>query len=553
MITTNLKRYKDIAALLLKYGRSDLIRNVRLDETGLLEEENPSSREQAQNLANDLEKLGPTFIKIGQLLSTRVELFPPECLEELERLQDKVEPFSFAEVEQIVNDELGLRISKAFSEFEAEPMAAASLGQVHRATLRDGRIVAVKVQRPGIRKQIFEDLESLENVAEMVDNHTKVGAKYSFHEMVEEFRKALLQELDYRREARHLLLLQQNLREFERIVVPTPIEDYSTSRVLTMEYIHGKKVTSLGPLARIDLDGEQLADDLFAAYLKQILVDGFFHADPHPGNVFLTEDRKIALLDLGMVGRIPPRLREYLLQLVLAVSDGRGEEAAKIAIKISQLTDAFDEELFTRKISDLAAEYHELDLKDLQIGKTILEMAYISSDSGVKIPPELTMLGKTLLNLDQVGRTLAPNFDPNASIKRHTLELTRQTVMNSLSPGNFFNSMIEVKHFLENLPARVNKILDTVSRNQLKIKVDAIDEVELIAGMQKIANRITLGLIISALIVGAAMLMRVETTFKILGYPALAMFFFLVAALSGLFLVFNILMHDRSQKEKTQK
>ena len=551
MLTTNLKRYKDIAGLILKYGRSDLIKNARVDETDLTPQN--GSRAQAQNLAADLEKLGPTFIKIGQLLSTRVELFPPECLVELERLQDRVEPFSFAEVEQIVNSELGLRISKAFAEFESQPIAAASLGQVHRAVLRDGRIVAVKVQRPGIRQKIFDDLESLEKVAEMIDSHTKIGAKYSFHEMVEEFRKALLQELDYRKEARHLLLLAENLKGFDRIIVPSPIDDYSTSCVLTMDYIHGKKVTSLGPLARIDLDGEQLADDLFAAYLKQILVDGFFHADPHPGNVFVTEDSKIALIDLGMVGRIPPRLREYLLQLVLQVSEGRGEEAAKIAIKISQLTDAFDEDQFTRKISDLTAEYHEVDLKELQIGKTILQMAYVSTESGVKIPPEMALLGKTLLNLDQVARTLAPDFDPNTSIRRHTLELTRQSVMSSLSPGNFFNSMIEVKHFVENLPSRINKILDTISSNQLKVKVDAIDEAELIEGLQKIANRITMGLIISALIIGAAMLMRIETSMKILGYPALAMIFFVAAALSGMFLVFNILMHDRSAKQKQKK
>jgi ubiquinone biosynthesis protein len=191
MLTTNLKRYKDIAALIVKYGRSDLVKNVRVDEPELLEETQNGARAEAQNLAKDLEKLGPTFVKIGQLLSTRVELFPPDCLVELERLQDRVEPFSFAEVEEIVHNELGWRISKAFQEFEAEPIAAASLGQVHRAVLLDGRAVAVKVQRPGIRKQILEDLEALEKVTDLIDQHTKVGARYSFHEMVEEFRKTL--------------------------------------------------------------------------------------------------------------------------------------------------------------------------------------------------------------------------------------------------------------------------------------------------------------------------------------------------------------------------
>lgn len=549
MLTTNLKRYKDIAGLILKYGRSDLVKHVRVDEADLLEEAKDSTKREAQNLAKDLENLGPTFVKIGQLLSTRVELFPPDCLVELERLQDKVEPFSFAEVEEIVQNELGWRISKAFQEFDAEPIAAASLGQVHRAVLLDGRVVAVKVQRPGIRKQILEDLESLEQVSGLIDQHTQVGARYNFHEMVEEFRKTLLQELDYRREARHLTILKENLKDFRFIVVPSPIEDYSTSCILTMEYVEGKKITALGPLARIDLDGEELADQLFGAYLKQILVDGFFHADPHPGNVFLTDDSRVALLDLGMIGRIPPRLREYLLQILLSISEGRGEETAKLAIKISQLKDDFEEELFTRKISALVADHHDLNLKDLQVGKTILQMAYFSAEAGLKIPTEMTMLGKTLLNLDQVGRTLAPAFDPNECIKRHAMELTRQSVMSSLSPANLFNSMIEVKHFLENLPVRFNKILDMLSSNQLKLKVDAIDELVLIEGLQKIANRITLGLIISALIIGAAMLMRVETTFRILGYPGIAILFFMAAALSGLVLVVNILLHDRSKKK----
>ena len=268
MLTQNLKRYKDIAALIFKYGRSDLVKNARLDELEILEEAHEGNIRQAQDLTNDLEKLGPTFIKIGQLLSTRIELFPPECLTELERLQDKVEPFSYEEVERIVASELGMRISKAFETFDAEPIAAASLGQVHHATLRDGRVVAVKVQRPGVRSQILDDLSSLEKVAELIDQHTTVGARFSFCDMVDEFRKSLLQELDYRREARHLTLLKENLKEFQAIVVPSPVDDYSTSCVLTMEYIHGKKVTSLGPLARIDLNGEELADELFAAYLK---------------------------------------------------------------------------------------------------------------------------------------------------------------------------------------------------------------------------------------------------------------------------------------------
>jgi len=544
MQATDLKRYKDIAGLIFKYGRSDLFKNVGTEEFDFSEQD-PDTAILAQNLAKDLESLGPTFIKIGQLLSTRAELFSPECLQELERLQDRIEPFSFAEVEQIVEGELGLRLSKGFLEFEAEPIAAASLGQVHRASLRDGRLVAVKVQRPGIRKQVFEDLNALERVAELIDHHTRLGAQYSFQEMLEEFRKTLIDELDYRREARNLTILKQNLHRFPLIVVPSPIDGYTTSCVLTMEYVEGKKITALGPLARIELNNEQLAEELFEAYLQQILVDGFFHADPHPGNVFLTRDQRLALLDLGMIGRIAPRMRENLVQLVLTISEGRGDEAAKTAMKIGRSIEDFDEEQFVRRVSTVVAEHHDLQLKDIQIGKTVLQIAYSAAETGLKIAPEFTMLGKTLINLDHIGRILDPDFEPNASIRRNTMELARQSVVDSFSPGKLLNSFIEVKHFLENLPVRVNKILDHIADNQLKLKVDAIDETELIAGLQKIANRITLGLIISALIIGAAMLMRVQTSFMILGYPGIAMLFFLVAGISGLFLVGNIFFHDR--------
>ena len=283
----HLNRYRQIAWLFVKYGRSDLVKESGLDETLDAEQRaTPKEKAKADDLADDLEKLGPTFVKLGQLLSTRVELMPQAYIEALTRLQDKVEPFGFDEVEKIVASELGVRLSKAFSEFESEPMAAASLGQVHKARLRNGRQVAVKVQRPGIRERMIEDLDSLEEIAEFLDNHTEFGKRYEFGEMLDQFRKSLLRELDYRQEASNLTAIRADLAEFERVIVPEPILDYSTSRVLTMEYVHGKKVTDLSPLARMEFDGGDLAEELFRAYLEQILVNGFFHADPHPGNVF---------------------------------------------------------------------------------------------------------------------------------------------------------------------------------------------------------------------------------------------------------------------------
>jgi ubiquinone biosynthesis protein len=548
----HLKRYKDIAWLLLKYGRSDVVKQAGIDASFDVEEiiTDEAQTPKAEELAKDIEKLGPTYIKLGQLLSTRPDLLPPAYMQALSRLQDNVEAFSFGDVEEIITSELGVRISKAFSEFDAEPIAAASIGQVHRARMRDGREVVVKVQRPNIREHILEDLEALAEISELLDNHTEVGRRYEFQSLLEEFRKTILRELDYRLEANNLITLHRNLAEFDLIEVPLPIEGFTTSRVLTMEYVRGKKITALSPLERIELDSGRLADQLFHAYLKQLLVDGFFHADPHPGNVFLTNTGKIALLDLGMVARIAPGLQEKLLQLLLAISENHPDEAATLALQIGEIKTDFNEPTFRRQIADLIAQNQDSNLAQIQVGRIVLEVTRMSGENGIHMPQELTMLGKALLNLDQVGHTLAPDFNPNQAIRNNAATIMQRRMLKSLSPGNIFSGVIEMKDFVQRLPGRFNKILDKLADNQIKVKVDTIDEVKLMEGLQKIANRITLGLVLAALIVSAAMLMNVPTTFRIFGYPGLAMMFFLAAATGGVILVFNILFGDEKAPKK---
>jgi predicted unusual protein kinase regulating ubiquinone biosynthesis (AarF/ABC1/UbiB family) len=405
------------------------------------------------------------------------------------------------------------------------------------------------VQRPGIREIIAEDMEALEEIAGFLDKHTQWGKRYEFGKMLEEIRRSLWRELDYRQEACNLSTLGANLLEFPGILVPTPIKDFTTTRVLTMEYIRGTKITELSPLVHLDIKGAELAEELFHAYLKQILVDGFFHADPHPGNVFLTEDHRIALFDLGMVGHVTPQLQENLLQLLLAVSDGRGEDAAGIAIKISELKEDFSENAFRQHVAALVSEHQGSKLNQIQVGRVILEIKQISCDNGLRVPEELTMLSKMLLNLDLVGQTLDPKFNPNASIRRNANKLLQQRIWKEFSPTNLFGSLLEVKDLVVRLPSRLNRILDALARNEMKVKVDTIDERVIIEGLQKIANRITLGMLLSALIVGATLLMRVETSFRIFGYPGFAILCFLIVGGGSLFLIIHILLHDRPSKK----
>src|SRR6266478_4891515 len=547
-----IKRYKDVVALLIKYGRSDLVQQNDLDLIGGHSEALATTAEpKAEELAADLEKLGPTFIKLGQLLSTRGDLLPEPYLEALGRLQDQIEPFSFDEVEQIVSSELGGRLSKLFAEFDREPAAAASLAQVHRARMRDGRMVVVKVQRPGVRETIVKDLEALEEVTEFIDAYTEMGKRYEFSNMLSDLRQSLLRELDFTREAGNLRRLRTSLREFECIIIPEPIEDFTTSRVLTMDYIAGKKKTSLSPLRLMELDGPALSEELFRAYLKQILVDGFFHADPHPGNVLITGDDRIAIIDLGMVGHISGSFQENLLRLLLAISEGRDDEAAEVSMQMGEPKPNFDKADFEHRVASLVAQHSDATLDQINSGQVVLEITRISADCWFRLPSEFTLIAKALMNLDRVVYTLFPDFDPNEIIRDEATGILTRQIVKSIEPGNVLTRVIEVKEFVERLPARVNKILDAIGNNELKIGVDAIDERIVLDGLQKVANRIALGLILAALIVGAALMMRVETSFRILGYPGLPMIFFMLAAIAGLILAGSIVFYDKHPRKKS--
>ncbi len=549
----HLPRYKQIARLLWKYGRSDLVTQMNVGDTMDADQPPPAAgtdgKAMAEELANDLEAMGPTFVKLGQVLSSRPDLLPEAYLEALERLQDKVKPFPYAEVEKIVEGELGVRISKAFSRFDTEPLAAASLGQVHGAALRDGREVVVKVQRPGISEQITDDFEVLAQIAEFLEAHTEAGKQHRVGEVLEQFRITINHELNYEREARNLVVMGENLAEFPQLVVPQPVNDFSTRRVLTMDYVKGHKITKVSPIARLDMDGASLADELFRAYLKQVLVDGLFHADPHPGNVFLTDDNCIALLDLGMVGHTTPGMQQNLLKILIAISEGKSEDAAKVIETISETSEDFDRAAFHKRLAQVIADQRDLELQQINVGSTLLKVTRIGAQQGIYVPSELTVLGKTLLQLDEVGKILDPEFDPNAAIRRNVAKIMSQRMNRDATQGSVLSSLLEMKDFIGGLPSRVNKVLDAVGNKEMEVQIRTPDANIFLGGLEKVANRITTGIVLASLIIGASLLMRVETDFRLWGYPGLAMLLFTAAAGGGFWLVITIFMNDR----KTQK
>jgi predicted unusual protein kinase regulating ubiquinone biosynthesis (AarF/ABC1/UbiB family) len=545
----HLKRYKDIALLLFKHRQAGFLAGGGTDDllTNAVTVDQEAIKRDAESLATDLERMGPIFIKLGQVLSARTDLMPPEYIEALTKLQDKLEPIPFQEVEQLIESELGVRMSKAFLDFEPTPIGTASLGQVHRAALRDGRRVAVKVQRPGIRQQIAQDIEALGQIAGFADDHLSIAKRFRFGEIVDEFRRNLLRELDYRQEARNLVQIGANLEEFPRILIPSPIDDYTTSCVLTMDYMAGIKITEISSLKSLEMDGAGLADELCRAYLKQTLVDGIFHADPHAGNVFITEDHHIALVDLGMVGHLSPAMQDKMLKLLLAMSEGRPEDMAEVAINMGERTEDFDERLFRRRISALILPNQDAALEDIQVGRSLLAFTRETGEHGLIMPSELTMMGKMLLNLDQISRILDPKFNPNKAVRENAADILQRRYMQRLSPANVLSSMLEAQDLTE-IPKRVNRILQSVADEEFTVRIKAVDEAVFMEGFQKVANRIATGLILAALIVGAAMLMNVPTSYRLMGYPGLAILCFLAAAGGGFWLVLTILLTDRNAK-----
>ena len=540
-LAERLSRYKDLAVFIAKYGRADFVAHAGLEP---VEHGRHTTIPHAEAFARDLEALGPTFIKLGQLLSTRADLLPQPYLDALARLQDDLEPFPFADVERIVQEELGVRLSKAFEQFDQTPIAAASLGQVHRAVLRGGREVAVKIQRPGIQERVVKDLNALDEVAALFDRFSGASRNVDAVRVLQEFRRSLMSELDYREEARNLVTLSQQLQDFELIVVPLPVDDYTTARVLTMDYVPGTKITTVSPVERTEVDGAALADQLFRAYLHQILVDGVFHADPHPGNVLMTPEHRLALVDLGMVGRLSTIAQEQLFKILLAISEGKGDDAATVAIALSERKDDFDEAALRREVVSLVSRYQGAALKEINVGRVMLEVFRAGSHHGLKMSPDMALLGKTLLNLDEIGRVLDPEFDVNASMRDNAMSLMQRRMWKGTTAAGVWSSMLEVREFAERLPGRVNRILDALACNDLRLKVEVIDHGSIIEGLQKVANRIALGLVLAALIVGAAMLMQVRTTFTILGYPGLAMLLFMAAAGGGFWMAWRIIASD---------
>jgi predicted unusual protein kinase regulating ubiquinone biosynthesis (AarF/ABC1/UbiB family) len=584
-----LPRLAATIGLFTRYGLADFAKQQGFD--GLAHDPEPGedhggSPHRAVAFRKRLVELGPAYIKLGQVLSTRPDLLPANYISELEKLQDDVGEIPVVAVEDIIEEELHGRISKLFASFDPEPIGTASLGQVHAAELRDGRPVVVKVQRPNIRNLLADDLAFFHELAGFLAERTSAGARIDMVGIVQQLERALTDELDYRIEARNAATFRRTLAEFPRILIPRVIEAYTTERVLTNERIRGSKLDSISPLTRLEHDFHPVAVELTRAYLKQITIDGHFHADPHPGNVFVVladsvnpptpsevkaSDRrevqrpattplsriendaqriaapqppeidvKLALIDFGMTARLSATLREHVIRLLLDLADNRGDDAADTMIEIGTELPGFDREGYVREIAGLMARNYNLPIGELDTGKVLYDAINISFQRGLRLPAELTLLAKTLFNLDTVTRSIDATYSPIPTIREFGNQIVAERARRDLNPRRLYQLATEGSDLLMALPHRLDLITARLSSNDFETKINIPQLSLMIQALQKVANRVFSGLVLAGLLVASAMLLPYGR--------ALGMAGFVLAGAIGVWMVLAILWSDRDKK-----
>jgi len=547
-LVKGMNRRSQILRLLLRYRNSGVFSGMNLDARAVHDVPPDGNPEQ---FVTDLESLGPTFVKLGQMLSTRPDMVPVEFATALERMQENVAPIPVERVAAIIEQELGASVSKLFASFDPVPLGCASIAQVHRAELHDGRQVAVKVQKPEVAAQLRSDLEVLRSFALAADHLTQVGRRVRLRDWLNEFAKTLMQELDYQAEAENLQRFGQHLKPFKPLWMPQPIWDYCSHRVLTMELAQGVRVDMIPDVRRTEQPMAPLAAALIRGYVDQIFVHGEIHADPHPGNLRVTPDGRLAIFDLGMVAHMPPRLRERLLKLLFAAVDGRGEEVADEIIGISTRLEYFDEERYLRETGQVIARYAANS--SFSEGRVVLDLVRIATASGLRTPPELSLLGKALLNLETVCRLLSPDLDTRRIVEKQLQHVMRARLKKSLSKANLASEAMEIQQLLRDGPRKMTDILALLAENRLQMKVTGLEESRLMENLQKIANRVSAGIVTAALILAAAMMMKVDTGWHLFGYPAIAFTLMLIGVFLGLGIILSALIFDRRARSKEER
>lgn len=543
-------RYIEIIEVLIKHGFADFISVARIESainlgrSLIFKQPKPAnghtlSRWERIRLA--LEELGPTFIKFGQIMSSRSDLLPKDLIAELEKLQSEVPPFESAISVETIENELDEKLTDLFAEFQEVPIAAASIGQVHKATLHSGETVAVKIQRPAIEKTIKTDLEILKHLASMAEKHVEDLKPFHLTAIVEEFRKAIFKELSYVNEASNLELFQQNFENDPTVKVPKLYHELSTAKVLTMEFIQGTNISNQAELKKHGLSPIKLAARGANTVLKQIFEHGFFHADPHPGNIFILEDNVVCFLDYGMMGTLSRSLKDQLIDVLVGVVEENPRRVTRAIMQMVTSDDFIDTVNLESQVSDFIDSYANKSLQQIDMNNLFSDLLNILFENKLKIPSNLHLLFKSFIVIQANGKMLNPDFNIAEYLHPYTRKVLLQRYNPKLLAKEAFDSAAELASLLKDMPYEMRDILERLKKGKVKMDIEHKGLSPLMINHERIANHIVFAIILASIIIGSSLIVHSKLPPFWHGVPIIGLVGYIGAALIGFWLLISII------------
>ncbi len=543
----DLGRVQEIAGVLIRYGFGSMVHLLgigqALEKVGRTlrwqHPENFSRLDTAQRLRRVLEELGPTFIKMGQILATRVDLFPPTYITEFEKLQDQAPPLPFAELLPQLEDDLGAKVEDVFLEVDRNPLAAASLAQVHRAVLIDGTQVVLKIRRPGIRRVIEADLRLLNRLVDIIEDDVADFKRYHPREVVRQFTQSLRRELDFAAECRSAERVSHNLADNSTIIIPQVYWEWTGERLNVQEYIQGISGKNVKEAEKQGLDRKLLAERGTQAVIKMIMEDGFFHADPHPGNVIYLSGNRLAFLDFGMVGRLTEERREQVISFLYGMVN---QTPAKVVEILEDWSDVIqtDEQALAIEIEAFVDQYSSLPLKDLSLPMMMGDLMAILRDHNLSLPPDLALLIKAYITLDGFGRHLDPEFRTLEFVTPYIQQLMVSRYKPEALAKRGWRNLISVIDILSSFPKELHQLLRASRKGAIQVDINVRRLDHYVDKTDRAISRLTMGIVTAALIIGTSIIMTVKGGPEIMGLPVFGFFGYIFAALGGIWLLFSI-------------
>jgi ubiquinone biosynthesis protein len=541
-----LGRFKDIVFTLLKYGFDDFVQRLDLPWAGLFRKINRIDQKlnTYERIRHAVEDLGPTFIKFGQIMSLRPDLLPPPLIQELSKLQDDVAPEEFADIKKVAEKGLGRPLGTVFSVFDEQPLAAASLSQVHRGVLsKEGLTVAMKVQRPRIRNKIEADLDIMAAVAERIHENSDDMQVYDLPNLVRVTRRNLIRELDFSREARNMRIARSYNTDDSAVYIPQVYKEYCSQQVLVMEFIQGTKLK--------DLDGYMMEESAILARqglkaaIKQILEDGFFHADPHPGNIVISDKKQLCLIDWGIVGRLSERDRYELIDLMKSIVDNDSRGMLNALLRLTNGGSGIDYRALERSLLDLLDSFYATPIGDLNLGQLLLDITVLLREHKLRLEPDLVLMVKALVTAEGTARMIYPELD----VIKEAEGSVRHVASKRFEPGvmlrHIRTSLSDLLALYRLVPRRFSQIVDKLDRGELSVRFEHENLGGLRQTLEGVSNRLTFAIIIAALIIGSSMIITTGVRPLLWGFPVFGIIGYMISGILGLWVVVTIIRSKR--------